>query len=196
MFKEKRYAAGRISPSKKAMHRLFVAIRPPEPVRALLIDLMEGIAEARWQSDDQLHLTLRFIGEVDGRQAEDIDAALQAVRHPRFDLALAGLGAFNRRGKATALWAGVAPHEQLKALHKKIDQALVRAGLEPERRAYHPHITLARFGRGPGKGLQPLLESAGGLSSAPFPVDEFRLYESHLSPAGAIYTPAARYSLA
>jgi 2'-5' RNA ligase len=177
------------------MHRLFVAIRPPEPVRAPLIDLMECVAGARWQSEDQLHLTLRFIGEVDARLADDIDTALQSVRHPRFELALSGLGVFDRRGQPTALWAGVTPHEPLKALHKKIDQALVRAGLPPERRAYLPHITLARFGRGAGP-LQPLLESAGGLSSEPFSVDEFRLYESHLTATGATYTPAAHYSLA
>ena len=179
------------------MHRLFVAIRPPEPVRARLIDLMEGISEARWQSEDQLHLTLRFIGEVEAPLADDIEVALRSVHHPRFELALSGLGAFDRRGQATAVWAGVAPHEPLKALHKKIDQALVRAGLEPERRAYHPHITLARFGRGGGgAALKPLLESAGGLSSPPFAVDEFRLYESRLTPAGAEYTAVARYPLA
>jgi RNA 2',3'-cyclic 3'-phosphodiesterase len=177
------------------MHRLFVAIRPPQEVRAPLIDLMEGVAGARWQSEDQLHLTLRFIGEVDGRLADDIDTALQAVRHPRFDIALSGLGVFDRRGYPAALWAGVSPHEPLKALHKKIDHALERAGLPPERRAYLPHITLARFGRG-GAVLEPLLASAGGLSAAPFTVEEFRLYESHLTPAGATYTPVAYYSLA
>jgi 2'-5' RNA ligase len=177
------------------MHRLFVAIRPPEDIRAPLIDLMEGVVGARWQSEDQLHLTLRFIGEVDGRLAEDIDTALQSVRHPRFGIALSGLGVFDRRGSPTALWAGVAPHEPLKALHKKIDQALVRAGVPPERRAYLPHITLARFGRGVGP-LQPLLESAGTIGSAPFGVTEFRLYESRLLAAGAEYTPLACYSLA
>ncbi|HEY7809321.1 MAG TPA: RNA 2',3'-cyclic phosphodiesterase [Allosphingosinicella sp.] len=176
------------------MHRLFVAIRPPEPIRAQLLDLMEGISEARWQDEDQLHLTLRFIGEVDARMAEDIDAALTSVRHPPFELALGGLGAFDRRGHPTALWAGVAPHEPLKALHKKVDHALQQAGLAPERRAYLPHITLARFGRGGGS-LQPLLARAGTIASAPFPVREFRLYESRLTPAGAIYTPVAHYSL-
>ncbi|HEX8580656.1 MAG TPA: RNA 2',3'-cyclic phosphodiesterase [Allosphingosinicella sp.] len=176
------------------MHRLFVAIRPPEPIRAQLLDLMEGMAEARWQDEDQLHLTLRFIGEVDGRTAEDIDIALSGVRHPAFELVLDGLGAFNRRGQPTALWAGVAPHEPLQALHKKIDYALQRAGVQPERRAYLPHITLARFGRGGGS-LQPLLARAGTISSAPFPVREFSLYESRLTPAGATYTPVAHYSL-
>jgi 2'-5' RNA ligase len=112
------------------MHRLFVAIRPPAPVRAQLLELMGGVAGARWLSDDQLHLTLRFIGEVDRHLARDIDAALSAVHHPRFELALNGLGAFERRGEPVTLWAGVAPEAPLRALHNKVDQALLRVGAE------------------------------------------------------------------
>jgi 2'-5' RNA ligase len=175
------------------MHRLFVAIRPPEPIRARLLDLMGGVAGARWQDEDQLHLTLRFIGEVDGRVADDVDAALQSVIHPPFDLALAGTGAFERRGQPATLWAGVAPHEPVKTLHKKIDHALTRAGVEPERRAFHPHITLARLNRDVAP-LQPFLEGHAVTSSA-FTVAEFRLYESRLTPGGAVHTLAARYPL-
>ena len=176
------------------MHRLFVAIRPPEVVRALLLDLMEGISGARWTDEDQLHLTLRFIGEVDRHRANDVHAALAGVRHPPFDIAISGIGSFDRRGETKVLWAGVAPHEPLKALHKKVDQALVRAGLEPERRAYHPHVTLARLGRGAGA-LRPLLEAAGGIASPPFAVNEFRLYESHLTPERAIHSVVERFPL-
>ncbi len=176
------------------MHRLFVAIRPPRAVREQLLDLMEGMADARWQDEEQLHLTVRFIGEVDARTADDVDAALASVHHPKFELALCGLGTFERRGAPVALWAGVTPHDQLKALHKKIDHALARAGLEPERRTYLPHITLARFGRGAGP-LGALVERSGGVSSEPFEVEDFRLYESRLTPSGAVYTVAARYSL-
>jgi 2'-5' RNA ligase len=176
------------------MHRLFVAIRPPEHIRDQLLDLMEGVAGARWQDEEQLHLTLRFIGEVDRHVASDVHAALGAVRHPPFALALNGIGSFVRRGEPVTLWAGVAPQEPLKTLHKKIDQALERAGLEPERRAYTPHITVARLGRGGGS-IRGLLESAGGMSSPPFPVEEFRLYESQLTLQGAVHTVVERYSL-
>lgn len=177
------------------MHRLFVAISLPLPIRTQLLDLMGGVAGARWQDEEQLHLTLRFIGEVGNRLAEDVDTALHSVRHPPFEIALSGVGAFERRGQPTALWAAIAPHDALRALHKKIDQALIRAGLEPEGRTYHPHITLARFGRG-GAPLQPFLESASSLTSAPFKVEDFRLYESHLTSEGAVYSPLARYRLA
>ena len=132
------------------MHRLFVAIRPPDRVRQLLLGAMGGISDARWQSEDQIHLTLRFIGEVDRHRAGDVHAALGAIHHPRFEIAVNGLGTFDRRGQPETVWAGVAPHEPLKALHKKVDQAIARVGVEPEQRAYLPHITLARLKRSSG----------------------------------------------
>jgi 2'-5' RNA ligase len=176
------------------MHRLFVAIRPPAPVRARLLHLMGGVAGARWQSDDQLHLTLRFIGEVDRHLARDVDAALSAVHHPRFSIALNGLGGFERRGEPVTLWAGVAPQEPLHALHKKIDQALLRVGVEPDRRAYMPHITIARLPRGAGS-VGALIEQSGGLSGPTFEIAEFCVFESRLGPDGPAYTVAERYSL-
>jgi 2'-5' RNA ligase len=175
------------------MHRLFVAIRPPEAIRDRLLDLMEGLEAARWQGDDQLHLTLRFIGEVDRHTAEDVASGLTAVRHPRFGIALHNLGTFERRGRAGALWAGVAPHDQLHALHRKIDQACVRAGLEPEHRAFAPHITLARLKR--GTGVAAFVAERFALASEPFEVDNFILYQSDLTPAGAVYSAIARYPL-
>ena len=176
------------------MHRLFVAIRPPVAIRALLHGLMEGVPGARWQDDDQLHLTLRFIGEVNGHQADDALASLGTVRHPCFQIALDGVGSFGSRGRTNALWAGVRPHDALAHLHRKIDQALVRAGLEPERRAYMPHITLARFGREAGA-IEPFLERHAGLASQPFEVSHFALFESRLGQAGASYTIVERYPL-
>ena len=176
------------------MHRLFVAIRPPATIRAQLLDLMGGVAGARWLPDDELHLTLRFVGEVDRHLARDVDAALSSVHHPSFSIALNGLGAFERRGEPVTLWAGVAPHEPLQALHKKIDQALVRVGVEPDRRAYMPHITIARLPRGSGP-VGALVEQSGGVGGAPFPVGQFCLYESRLTPDGPIYELVERYAL-
>lgn len=176
------------------MHRLFVAIRPPDPIRNRLLGLMGGISGARWQADEQLHLTLRFIGEVDRHCADDIHAALGAIHHPRFEIALNGLGSFERRGRPAAIWAGVAPQEPVRSLHKKVDQALERVGIEPDRRAFLPHITLARLNRSSGR-VGAFLEDAGGITSAPFEVDAFALYESDLTPEGAVYTQVERYPL-
>ena len=111
------------------MHRLFVAIRPPEAVREQLLDLMEGMPGMRWQDDDQLHLTLRFIGEVERPVAEDLTAALQHIRFDSFPIALDGVGKFERHRNGV-LWAGVRPKEQLKALAAKVERACQSAGLD------------------------------------------------------------------
>jgi 2'-5' RNA ligase len=176
------------------MQRLFVAIRPPAPIRARLLAVMGGISGARWQRDDQLHLTLRFIGEVDRHRARDIDAALAAVRRQPFEIALSGIGAFARRGRPDAVWAGVTPRAELARLHQKIDQALVRCGLAPEGRAYMPHVTLARLNRSAGP-IGHLLDAASRLTSPPFVVEAFGLFESALTPDGAVYSEIASYPL-
>jgi 2'-5' RNA ligase len=176
------------------MHRLFVAIRPPAPVRQRLLAAMGGISGARWQADDQLHLTLRFIGEVDRHMANDIHAALGGIHHQLFELSLSGLGCFDRRGFPDAVWAGVTPQEQVRTLHKKVDAALLRAGLPPDERAFLPHITIARLNRGAGP-IGNLLEEAGGLTSPAFAVDSFALYESDLTHEAAVYSVVERYPL-
>lgn len=179
------------------MLRLFVALRPPAPVRDRLLTLMHGIPGARWQADEQLHLTLRFIGEVDERTAEDVAAALGGLRAPAPAVALAGVGRFGDRRRGWTLWAGLTPHDALGALHRKVDQACVRAGLAPERRAYLPHITLARLPRGGGAGpeTEHWLGDAAGLASAPFPLPHLILYRSTLSREGAQYDALMRWPL-
>src|SRR5437870_1162136 len=126
------------------MHRLFVAFRPPEPVRDLLIDAMDDSPDFRWQDEEQLHLTLRFVGEVDRPIAEDLAAALSRIRAEPFSLRVKDVGRFEQRS-AGALWAGVEPKEPVAALAAKVERACVDVGLDPEHRAFHPHITLARW---------------------------------------------------
>lgn len=176
------------------MHRLFVAYRPPAGILQQLLTTMGGVAGAHWQTEEQLHLTLRFIGEVDRHVAADVAAALATVHHPRFEIALDGIGQFDRRGRVEALWAGVTPHQPLKTLHNKIDQALGRVGVAPDSRTYLPHITLARFGRESGR-LAGFMAQSGGLSSLPFAVDGFNLYESRLTQDGSVYTVVEDYTL-
>ena len=177
------------------MHRLFVAIRPPEPIRDLLIDAMDDSPDFRWQEDAQLHLTLRFAGEVDRPLAEDLAAALRRIRSERFTARIAGAGRFEQRSSG-ALWAGVEPKTPLAALAAKVERACQSAGLEPETRAFHPHITLARWTGRRTRELQDFLERRSALSSEPFAVDAFGLFESHLSRHGAHYEEVARYPLA
>lgn len=176
------------------MHRLFVAIRPPEEVRDLLIDAMDDSPALRWVGDEQLHLTLRFIGEVERPLANDIAAALQELRSPAFELRVSGVGKFERRSGG-ALWAGVGPKEPIAALAAKVERALQQVGLEPEHRAFSPHITLARWNRRNAEAVEGFLRQNSDLRSATFPADRFILFESHLSRHGAHYEEIAAFPL-
>jgi 2'-5' RNA ligase len=176
--------------------RLFVAIALPEDLRARLSELQRGVPAARWVDPDNLHLTLRFIGEADGGQARDLDAALTQVRAERFDLALAGVDRFGQGRKSRALWAGVVPCPELDRLRRKVEQAAQAAGFAPEGRKFKPHVTLARFKGDPGYRLHDYLARHAAFRAAPFTVHEFVLYSSLLAQAGAIYTPEAAYPLA
>ncbi|HYC64199.1 MAG TPA: RNA 2',3'-cyclic phosphodiesterase [Reyranellaceae bacterium] len=177
------------------MHRLFVAIRPPEEVRDLLIDAMDDSGDFRWQQDEQLHLTLRFVGEVDRPLADDLADALGRVRAEPFELRVKGVGRFEQRGNG-ALWAGVEPREPVAALAAKVERVCQQVGLEPERRAFHPHITLARWKGRRSRELASFLDRRRGLVSEPFEVDRFILFESRLSRHGAHYEQVADYPLA
>ena len=176
------------------MHRLFVAIRPPQEVLDLLIDAMDDSPELGWVGEDNLHLTLRFIGEVERPLANDIAGALGQIRSARFELAIRGVGRFDRRSGG-ALWAGVQPNKAVSDLAAKVDRACVAAGLEPERRAFHPHVTLARYKRRSADAAAAFEQRHAGLVSAPFAVDRFILFESHLSRHGAHYEGVAEFRL-
>ncbi len=176
------------------MHRLFVAIRPPEEIRDLLIDAMDDSPALRWVGDEQLHLTLRFIGEVERPMANDVAAALARTRFPGFELAVKGVGRFEQRSGG-ALWAGVEPRAPVAELAAKVERACVSAGLEPERRAFHPHVTLARWNRRNADAVTAFERRHADLVSDPFPVGEFVLFESHLSRHGPHYELVASYPL-
>ena len=176
------------------MRRLFVALPLPEAIRDLLIDAMDDSPALRWVPDENLHLTLRFIGEVERPLAEDIARELQKVRSSCFDLSLAGTGYFDQRSGGS-IWAGVEPKAPVAALAAKVDRACQAAGLEPEHRAYRPHITLARYGRSSKAEVEPFLRRHSDLRSEPFTVDRFCLFESRLSRHGAHYEPVADFPL-
>jgi 2'-5' RNA ligase len=176
------------------MHRLFVAIRPPRAMRAALCAVTPPVPGARWQDDDQVHLTLRFVGAVERPLAEDIAVALSGIVASAFTLTLGAPGHFDRRDRLDSLWVAAGPVDRLAALHRKVDRVLVDLGLPPEGRAYRPHITLARFGRNAGDPA-PFLHAAAPLMGLAAPVAHFALFESHLGPDGAAYSCIARYPL-
>jgi len=177
------------------VHRLFVAIRPPEDIRDLLVDAMDGSPDFRWQDDEQLHLTLRFIGEVERPVAEDLADALSRIRAQAFAIRIEGVGRFEQRNSG-ALWAGIDPKAPVAALAAKVERVCFGVGLEPERRAFFPHITLARWKGRRGREVADFLERRRDLRSRSFEVSQFILFESRLSRHGAHYEPVVTYALA
>lgn len=177
------------------MIRLFVAIGLPEGVRDRLDALCAGLPGARWVEPRNRHLTVRFIGEVEEPRFPEIDSALSAIRSPAFSLAMNGVDCFGDRRRARVLWAGVRPCERLSALRSKTEAALARAGLEPETRKFHPHVTLARLDGAKTGRLAAYLETHGSFLTEEFPVGEFALYSSHLGRNGASHVREAAYPL-
>jgi 2'-5' RNA ligase len=178
------------------MIRLFVAIDLPEAQRLSLSAISGGIPGAKWIRPEQLHLTLRFIGEVDNALFRDIASALGAIRAPAFELSVAGVGHWGDKRRAKVLWAGVRPSPLLLRLQSKIETALTRLGLEPERRKFHPHITLARLNGDSPNRIADFFWRNGDLALAPFVVEQFVLYSSLLGASGALHRPEAAFPLA
>jgi 2'-5' RNA ligase len=174
-------------------HRLFIALSPPEHVRDLLLDAMEGIEGVRWIDEANLHLTLRFVGEVETPVAEDLADRLAQVAAEAFVVQLDGVGHFTRKGQAAALWARVLPAPGLEALRQKVERACEAAGLGRETRRFTPHVTLARLGRSSGD-IGRWLASFGDLRTQ-WRAEHFTLYESRLGRTGATYEAAATFPL-
>ncbi|MCU0894303.1 MAG: RNA 2',3'-cyclic phosphodiesterase [Rhodospirillales bacterium] len=177
------------------MLRLFVAIPLPEDVTDDLLRICSGIPGARWLDASAFHVTLRFIGEVDGGAADDVFQALGRLRSPAFPMLISGVGCFESGGKVHTLWAGVEKSDLLVRIRDKVDVAVTRAGLPTERRKFKPHITLARFRNGVSARIGSYLERHNGLQVGPVWVSQFTLFRSHLGSDGAHYERLADYDL-
>ena len=176
--------------------RLFVALDLPWELKQRLALLCGGIPGARWIASENFHLTMRFIGEVSAVQAEDIDHALATLRAPAFELNLAGVGTFAKAGRAVALWVGADRNPALDHLQTKIETALRRAGCEPERRRFAPHVTLARLDNIPEEKIAAFVQDKNLFRAAPVRMAHLTLFSSVLGRDGSVYTPEVEYALA
>ncbi|MBL8659372.1 MAG: RNA 2',3'-cyclic phosphodiesterase [Rhodospirillales bacterium] len=177
------------------MIRLFVALPLPESVTSELARTCSGLPGARWVDTSSMHVTLRFIGEVDGAAAEDVHQTLQRLRAPAFAMSISGVGCFESAGKVRSLWAGVEKHDLLVRLRDKVETAVTRAGIPAERRRFKPHVTLARFRNGVAARVGHFLEMNNDLQAGPVWVDQFTLFRSHLGGQGAHYERLCDYPL-
>lgn len=177
------------------MLRLFVGLALPDGVVARLSVMRNGVPGAAWVEPANIHLTLRFIGEVDESAAEEIDAALGDVEVPRFSLELNGVGTFGEGTKARSLWVGATPSAELNHLQAKVESAVVRAGQPPEGRKFTPHVTLAHLVRPQPPRLAKFLEGNMPFRAGPFRIDQFTLFESRLGKGPPVYIPLVEYAL-
>ena len=175
------------------MLRLFVAITPPDEIKDQIVTMQSGLPDARWIRRENLHLTMKFIGEVDNNLAEDIHYALSRLNFENFLLRLKGVNTFRSRKLARSIWIGIEPSSPLKVLHKRIESNLIKTGLTFETRKFTPHVTLARFKRTPITRLIPYLESNAGFQTPLFEINQVILFRSNLAANGADYEQLATY---
>ncbi len=177
------------------MYRLFVAVDLPEEEKRAVAAIGHKLGGARRVPVDQIHLTLRFIGEADENQFAAIKGALAGISAVPFPLALLGVGHFPPGRHPRVLWVGIETSEPLLQLQQEVELALANVGIAPDERRFSPHITIARLKDTPPGAVLALEERHQGFACAPFQVTEFYLYSSILTRDGAIHKREATYSL-
>ncbi|CDX22641.1 ABC transporter (Permease) [Mesorhizobium plurifarium] len=168
------------------MPRLFTALEIPRDAALSLSLLRGGLPGARWIDVENYHLTLRFIGDVEGHVADEIANALDRVDRPAFQITLSGVGAFGGK-KPHAVWAGVSPSPDLTALQGEIDRICQRLGLPADPRKFSPHVTLARLRNASPLDVAQYLSARGNFAALPFRVGRFVLMSSRDSVGGGPY---------
>lgn len=179
------------------MARLFIAIDLPPSVRTQIANVCFGIPGIRWVSAEQLHLTLRFVGEVGDPVYHELRDALSLIALPPFNLTIEGSGFFPPRKDPRVLWIGISPNDSLMRLAEEIEGVVQSSGIPPEQRTFHPHITVARLkprSTSPQK-IIPWLQSSALFRIADIPIREFHLYSSVLSRQGAFHRIEQSYPL-
>ena len=176
------------------MPRLFIALEIPQSAALSLSLLRGGLPGARWIDRENFHITLRFIGDIDHRTADEVVEALDRVSRPEFTLTLAGTGFFGSK-KPHSIWAGVQPSSQLATLQADIERACQRIGLPPEPRKFTPHVTLARLKNARVDDVVHYLTGRGDFSAMPFTVGRFLLMSSRDSTGGGPYVVEEEYPL-
>ena len=183
--------------------RTFVAVGLPERLREKLETLRGELrrcdADVRWVAPSSMHLTLKFLGEIQPGEFSDIDGVLRkiAASAAPTGVRLRGMGSFPHLQRPRVIWIGVVPDDDcLAALHARIDEALQEIGFPREKRGFRPHLTLGRVRSNRGKGsLIEAVESNARVDLGHLQVDELTLFESELTRQGAVYTALGRYSL-
>jgi 2'-5' RNA ligase len=174
------------------MPRLFTAIEIPEMIRMRLSLLRAPLSGAKWIEPDDMHITVRFAGDIDGRTADEFADFLAGIRAKPFTVSVLGVGAFGGRDPRV-LWAGVEAGEPLEALYRANDRAARAAGLEPDGRTFKPHVTLARMRGARQQAVARFLQENGGLRAEPFLASRLVLLSARPGSGGGPYVVEAEY---
>ena len=169
------------------MPRLFTALTLPDDVRMWLTGLRGGLRGARFVDPENYHVTLRFIGDVDERTADEAAYALSRIRRAPVTVRLSGLGSFGNKRQPHAVWARVEPTPDLMELQGEQERILQRLGLPPEGRRFTPHVTIARCKGATSKEVADWLTVRGGFSAPAFVAEDFALLSSRASVGGGPY---------
>jgi 2'-5' RNA ligase len=179
--------------------RAFIAIDVRDEIRKQLAEtqrrLRPAAPDAKWARPEGIHLTLKFLGEISGAQAERVTDALAAIgSFEPFPIGVQEFGFFPHANKPRVFWAGVQAPPSLANLAGTIQKAMEDLGFEKDDRAYSPHLTLARFSAPrPQPALEDALAEIGAQSLGSFQASEFFLFESKLSAQGSIYRKVMRF---
>ena len=177
------------------MPRIFTGLEIPVEVSQSLSMLRGGLPGARWIDQENYHMTLRFIGDVDDSVAHEVASLLGRVRRTAFQLRFDSLSSFGGR-RPRAVIAALAQTPALMELQAEHERLMQRVGLEPEGRKYTPHVTLARLRDSSSREVADYLSTRALLASLPFTVSRFVLFSSRASVGGGPYVVEAAYPLA
>lgn len=168
------------------MPRLFVALEVPRNAAMSLSLLRGGLPGARWIDVENFHITLRFIGDIDGRTADEVVDRLDRIERPEFQLALSGIGSFGSK-KPHSVFAGVRQEPEMYALQGEIERICQRLGLPADPRKFTPHVTLARLRNARTEDVAHYLTGRGNFYTNAFTVNRFVLMSSKESVGGGPY---------
>ena len=176
------------------MPRLFIAIDLSDAAKESIFLIQNGLRGARWIARENLHLTLRFIGEVSDVEADDIHSTLSKVRSSSFVLKLRGAGVFSSGSRPRSAWIGVQDRSPIFSLKGDIDRALASTGFGPDGRKYMPHVTVAKL-KGRSSNITDFMPRLGSMPSISVEIEQFALFSSFLARAGPVYTREMYYPL-
>lgn len=175
--------------------RIFIAIPIPQVAKDKLAELKQSIEGVRWQQKEQIHLTLKFLGETDLQRVKELQAQLDKIKHPPFTMTLRGFGCFPKGKYPRIFWIGISENPAVVGLHQKVEEVCTSMGFDAVDHSFKPHVTLARMKGVSMKDIIPLINQHQEFRISDLRISKFVLYESTLDTNGATHNPVKKFNL-